>query len=230
MNKVMDMYHDLGWKMKSYRKSLNFTLKDVSVALNKSVANISKYESGNIAIPLDILIDFCRFINVDINYFLPNTTDATKPDTERHSMAFIDKAWVYWYKRTDNKIHVSAIECDNITGNAAFYFDINDDKNIYNCDYIYHGTVTYSDFNVNLFMQNIATPHDILTLSIPTISEEGDYKLALNTSINFRFQNVAIKQLVSRMPISDKEWLKQKLVISENDIANLRNTNFFTIT
>lgn len=66
-----NLYVDLGKKIRARRKVKHMTLNEMASALNKSVATISKYESGDIAIGVDVLIDICRVLNIDITTLLP---------------------------------------------------------------------------------------------------------------------------------------------------------------
>lgn len=226
----ISFYTTLGAKLRAFRKSQKITLAQLAKALNKSVATVSKYETGEIAIDIELLIDFCRYLDIDIHSLLPDTrTSGKNPLAERYMKHFVDRLYVYWFKGGENKIHVSAIENDNSTFNSTFYFDIKDIKNIYESDYIYTGSLSYSDTSIDYVFRSTVPPYDMLTLSIPTVSKEQTHRMSLLTTITFYYQRVAIKCLTSQTPVTNMDFLVKKLQISQEEIKALKNTNFFTI-
>lgn len=223
-------YITLGAKLRAFRKARKITLAQLAKALNKSISTVSKYETGEIAIDIELLIDFCRHLDIDIHTLLPGTCTAMQsPLTERYMKHFVDRLYIYWFKGGENKIHISAIENDNSTFSSTFYFDLKDVKNIYESDYMYTGSLSYSDTSIDYVFHNTVPPYDMLTLSIPTVSKEQTYRLSLLTTITFYYQRVAIKCLTSRTPVTNMEFLLEKLQISQEEIKTIKSTNFFTI-
>lgn len=224
------LYITLGAKIRAFRKARNITLAQMAKTLNKSISTISKYETGEIAIDIELLIDMCRYLDVDIRSLLPDTrTSGRNIPAERYMNYFVERLYVYWFKGGENRIHISAIENDNSTFHSTFYFDVKDVKNIYESDYVYTGTLSYSDTSIDYVFRNAVPPYDMLTLSIPTVSKEQDYRMSLLTSITFYYQRVAIKCLTSQIPVTNMEFLAKKLQISQEKIKTLKSTNFFTI-
>ena len=227
---VNSFYENLGRKLKAYRKAGNFTLLEVSKALNKSLPTVSKYEKGEIAIPLDVLVDLCSFFNLDISLLLPSTHVAKEhSQAERYRQNFIDRLYLYWYKGEDNKIHVSAIENDNSTLRSTFFFDIKEPADIYACSFIYTGSVTYSDTITNFEFKNTLPPYDILTFSVPTCAKEQEYKIGLLSTITFYYQNVAIKCYAAKEPVAEPRRLLDKLQLSAEELRRIRSSNFFIV-
>lgn len=224
------LYITLGAKIRAFRKARNITLAQMSKALNKSISTISKYETGEIAIDIELLIDLCRYLDIDIHNLLPDTrTSGRNLPAERYMNHFVERFYIYWFKGGENKIHISAIENDNSTLCSTFYFDVRDIRNIYESDYVYTGTLSYSDTSIDYVFHNAVPPYDMLTLSIPTVSKEQTYRISLLTSITFYYQRVAIKCLASQTPVTNMDFLIKKLQISQEDIKLLKSTNFFTI-
>ena len=70
-------YHDLGDKLKACRRAKKLTLQQIADVLGKSTSTVSKYENGEISIDLELLIQWCRFLNLDINTVLPSTAPSS---------------------------------------------------------------------------------------------------------------------------------------------------------
>lgn len=223
-------YTTIGARLRAFRKARKVTLAQLSKLLNKSISTISKYETGEIAVDLETLIDFCRCLDIDIHSLLPDTRTSRRDLlAERYMSHFVDRLYVYWFKGGENRIHISAIENDNSTFHSTFYFDIKSTQNIYESDYIYSGSLSYSDTSSDYVFYNIMPPYDMLTLSIPTVSKEQTYRISLLTSITFFYQRVAIKCLTSQTPVASMEFLTEKLQVTAEETKMLKSTNFFTV-
>lgn len=224
-------YKELGQKLKACRKMRGIPLKSIAKDLERSIGTVSKYENGEIIISLDVLLDYCRCIQIDPSVVLPPASDLTDSRQDRYTHLYIDQLWLYWYKKTTDRIHMSCIRCDNNTMKAELYFDLQDPKNRQSCLYLYQGKVVYSDHSISFFVQNTIAPYDTLTLNIPTMYKESEYRyrIGLSTGITFNYQNVGVKILASSDLISDRDFLIKKLTVSREEIRTLKKRNYFYI-
>ena len=65
-------------KLLDLREDKNLTQADIAKTLNVNQTTQSRYERGDINIPLDILIKMALFFNTSIDYIL-NLTNEKKP-------------------------------------------------------------------------------------------------------------------------------------------------------
>lgn len=225
-----DIYKDVGLKLKAYRRQRKLTIETVGKKLNRSTATISKYESGEIAIGLDVLRDYCSLLNMDMAKILEIGHEGEiSRENERYTSSFIEHLWVYWYKHSEKKIHINALECDNYTMTATFFHDVKDTKNVYDCDFIYHGDVIYSDHNIDFIFRNIGAPYDVITMRLPTLTRKKAYRIGMMLSTDFMYRSVGLKCLTSEKLITNNNFLVEKLKISASEIKWLREVNFFMI-
>lgn len=222
------IYQDLGAKLRSYRKIQQITLQKLSEVLNKSVATISKYEKGEIAVDLEVLIDWCRFLNVDVATLLPGTKK-TGQDEQRYAGSFADRLYLYSYLGHKNKLHLDVIEIDNDSMRATLYVDVAEVSNISGSNFIYSGKVIYSDVSTGFVFFNTLPPFDMITFNMPTLSEEQAYRIGMMSSMTFTYQNIAIKMLASSTPVTDKEFLQNKLQLSKEELRSIKQMNLFKI-
>ena len=70
--------------MKSYREKYNYSLEDLSKAINnqKNRQTLHKYETGKLNIPYDVLFEICRVFNIDGEVF----KEAPITDEERKKL------------------------------------------------------------------------------------------------------------------------------------------------
>lgn len=60
---------NIGEKIKTLRKEKKITQKQLAEMINKNIRTIQKYESCEIKIPLESLVDISRTLNVPLKYF-----------------------------------------------------------------------------------------------------------------------------------------------------------------
>lgn len=221
------LYENLGTRLRAHRKAQQLTLKQLAGALHKSLATVSKYEKGEIAVDLETLVDWCEYLNVDIASLLPGT-EKTDLQSQRYTGSYEERLYLYSYLGHKNKIHLDVIENDNVAMKSVFYLGVTDVNDLSTCRFIYSGSVTYSDSSTGFVFFNTAPPFDMMTLSLPTLSEQ-DYRIGMLSSITFAYQNIAIKVLASRVPLTDKEALVEKLMLSQEELTHIRQMNFFKI-
>ncbi len=74
--KHKDIYIDIGLKIKARRKELGYSQEKIAEILAVSTRLVQKYEKALVRIPLDILLNLCRILEVDLSYFLKEADSA----------------------------------------------------------------------------------------------------------------------------------------------------------
>lgn len=223
-------YRTLGAKLRSYRKTKHLTLKDLSTALNKSLATVGKYETGEIAPDLETLVTWCTYLNVDLGGLLPSTcTIQDSAYLNRYQNHFIDRLYIYYFKGGENKIHTCVIENDNQRLTAILYYDVKSVENIYESTFIYHGNVRYSDTATSFVFFNTEPPFDMLTFSIPFLQNNDGYRIGLFSTISFFYQRICTKAVASEYPIINLGFLCDTLQTTAKDVKEIRKANCFIL-
>lgn len=65
-------YTELGNNIKKARKKYGLTQKELGRLIFKSEVTIRKYESGSYRIPIEVLLNLCKILNIDLNTLLGN--------------------------------------------------------------------------------------------------------------------------------------------------------------
>ena len=223
-------YKFLGEKLRAHRKTKKMTIKEIAVEINKSIATVSKYEKGEIAIDVETLYKWCSFMNIDVQSLLPqNDASPVNENITRYKKHLFDKLYVYNYRSKGKKFYNAVIECDNKTCNVTMYLFAKDINNYFDCEFLYKGYVIYSDTHTSFVVRNINPPFDLLVLSIPTMSAKNEYIIGLLTSTTTHYENIALKTLVSESPITDTDLLEKKLKLTTEELKLIKATNFFII-
>lgn len=104
-----------------------------------------------------------------------------------------------------------------------------DASDIYHCSFVYSGKIIYSDVSISFVFFNMAPPFDMITFSMPALSEHSQYKIGMLSSITFYYQNIAIKVLVSETPMDNRNFLLEKLQFSPDDVKRIKQFNSFIV-
>ena len=154
-------YRTLGQKIKACRKAKGITLTELADTIHRSPASLSKYESGNVNIALDALVEICTALNVDIAEFLPATySDPDNVDILKYKEHFVDQLYIYWYSGDAKKVKSALIENSHPSMKSLLYFDTDTKHMEYQSNFIYHGEVTYSDTCIMFYYTNEEPPFD----------------------------------------------------------------------
>lgn len=72
-----DLFKFVGLQIKQRRKELKYSQEKLGELLDVTYTAIQRYENASAKIPLDNLLKFCRILEVDLNYFLPEYVNST---------------------------------------------------------------------------------------------------------------------------------------------------------
>lgn len=223
-------YEELGSKLRAFRKIKNMTLKDLAKELNKSASTISKYENGEIAISIDLLVDICQTLNIDIASLLPCTfTDKSSVPTAKYKNYFTDHLFIYWYNKELGKVKEATIENASTSNTSFLYFGSEDEKEYRKSDYIYTGTMTYSDTSTVFLYTNVLPPFDNIFIRLSSLIQKNSPRIGIMSCITSYYQGVTVKILASTTRVPNPESLKEQLIYTPEQIKNLKRTNFFIV-
>ena len=218
-------YEILGAKLRAFRKMRKMTIGEIAQEINKSIATVSKYEKGEIAIDIETLFVWCNFMEVDIASLLPKTsTESVNGQITRYQEHLVKRLYVYNYRSKKRNICSAVIECDNHMCKATMYLFVEDIKKYYECEYLYKGDVIYGDTHTNFVLRNSRPPFDLITLSVPTMSGKNGYTIGMLMSTTVHYENIAFKTLVSESPINDVRFLDEKLKLTAEELKNIKAT------
>ncbi len=228
---INTFYQALGTKLRTYRKIRKMTIGEIAREINKSIATVSKYEKGEIAIDIETLFTWCNFMGVNISSLFPDSqTNSVHEQIKRYQKHLFERLYFYNYKGKTRTLCNGVIECDNHTCKVRLYLFAKDIENYFDCEYLYEGSVTYSDAYTNFVVNNVHPPFDMIALSVPTMTGKSEYTIGLLSSTTTRYENIALKTLVSKKPVKDTQLLEKKLKLTSEDLKNIRSSNFFIVS
>ena len=220
----------VGQRIKKYRKSRGYTIEQFSTMINKSKATLSKYENGEVNIAIDSLVEICTALNVDISELLPATfIDLKNADILKYEKHLIDRLYIYWYNGELNKVKSAMIENSHPSMKSKIYFTTDAADSEYQSDFIYHGTVSYSDTSITFYYTNEAPPFDKVFIRMPLLFQKGRRQTGIMSCISLYYQGVTVKILVSHEPLTVTDEIRDEMLMTPEEIKELKRTNMLII-
>ncbi len=225
------LYQEIGYKIRSFRKTRNMTLSELADRIGKSIATVSKYESGEVAISIDALIDICKCFNIDPGVMLPMTsTSSDEVNTERYGKFYEELLYIYWYNGGQNRVRTALIDNRGSSrSHTALYMDINSPDEIEKATFIYTGKMDYSDTGTVFLYTNTMPPFDKMTVRVPSFTRRQPHRIGLMLALTYYYQNVAVKVIAASVPIKDPSSLLHELKLTNEEIKDIRRSNFLIV-
>ena len=223
-------YKTLGQKLKASRKAKGITLTELAEAVHRSPASLSKYENGEVNIAIDALVEICTALNVDISELLPATyVDLKNADILKYEKHLIDRLYIYWYNGEEKRVKKAMIENSHPSMKSKIYFVTDAENSEYQSDFIYHGTVSYSDTSITFYYTNEAPPFDKVFIRMPLLFHKDHPQMGIMSCISLFYQGVTAKIMVSKKPLTFTPELTKELFISPEEIKDLKRSNMLII-
>lgn len=225
------LYEDIGYRIRAFRRNRGMSISELAGHIGKSIATVSKYESGDVTISADVLVDICACLSIEPGTLLPTTVSQAKDsDATRYENYYEDNLYIYWYNGEQNRVRSAFI--DNTTGSrthSILYFDINSPDDIEKATYIYVGEMDYSDTGTVFLYTNSLPPFDKMALRVPSFTRGHPYRTGLVDSISLYYQSVATKIIITSSPVKDPTALMPKLKLSREELQRVRKTNLLIV-
>lgn len=217
----------------------NMTIRDLSAQLHVGTSTISKYENGKIAIDISTLFEIAGILEVNINqlvdykgYELPHREPVGSGNFFKRSDVF----FIYQYWGRNKRIYVSAMEIipdplSESRDNVLIYFEIENEFNYTKCDYLYSGTIAYSDSFTHISVENMYNPSDKVFITAKTSFQSKGSTTGLMMAISQSVRNpYAVKVVISPDHLTKDEDLVNLLLENDKEtIHELKRSNALII-
>ena len=230
----------VGSRIRLYRKMKNITIEVFAGLINKSKATVSKYENGDISIDIETLFIIAKALGISVNQLIDFDQDDLAPEDRlltEDSPYGKSRLYMYFYDGRRSRIVRSLIECSG-TGEgglcrATLYSELENYSNLYQCKYLYHGTMRkYDTFTIFMFENQNNKVERVFLYAINSFSHNGKMRglfSGLSTHSTQPILPVSFKFLLSPDVIEENEELKEQLVISKEDIKQIKKMNMFIV-
>ena len=181
-------------------------------------------------IAIDSLVEICTALNMDISELLPVMyVDLQNADILKYKKHLIDRLYIYWYNGEEKRVKNAMIENSHPSMKSKIYFVTDAENSEYQSDFIYHGTVSYSDTSITFYYTNEAPPFDKVFIRMPLLFQKGRRQTGIMSCISLYYQGITLKILVSHKPLTVTDEIRNELLMTPEEIKELKRTNMLII-
>lgn len=141
----------------------------------------------------------------------------------------INRGDIYWYNGEEKRVKNAMIENSHPSMKSKIYFVTDAENSEYQSDFIYHGTVSYSDTSITFYYTNEAPPFDKVFIRMPLLFQKGRRQKGIMSCISLYYQGITLKILVSREPLTVTDEIRNELLMTPEEIKELKRTNMLII-
>ena len=225
-------------RIRMYRTRQHMTIDTLARKLHVSTSTISKYENGRLALNVATLFEIADALNVSVNqltdYQAPGKPRLEKTD-ERSFFKRSNIFYMYQYFAIDRKIYHCVLEVqanpEHDYDDIILYYDVADEYNYTDAQYIYKGTMFVHDFITNIYCKNPYNESDDLSICAKATFSLKNTTTGLLIALSQSLRNpYAIKVIFSLNPLPMDDTLRAELSISDKTtLAELKRVNSLVI-
>lgn len=229
-----NLYKEVGKNIRFYRKLRHMTQKELGEKLYKSMACISKYESGQQPIDLHTIYKIADHLCISPTMLLPNQgiEDASTASRLVELPTFFQKSPLYLYLlRTDkNDVTTCVIDVQPDGQQVIIYFAVRDIDDYKACTHILFGTIAVCETNIRIYCSNPLLKGDftLLCIRMADLILNMEAPIAFITALSTSYRFISSKCVVSRTPIPNPKCLLEKLALDKSEISNIKRHNYFS--
>lgn len=226
-----NIYAEVGENIRFYRKLRHMTQKELGEKLFKSMACISKYESGHQSIELHTLYKIAEILSVPVSMLLPN--HAAEEDSVASELtalpAFFHKSPLFLYVMSPQKREVRTWAIDvqpNLQ--VSLYVDVKDPADMRSCKYIMFGKISVCETTLQIYCTTPLLKGDFVFICIRIADLITAAPTAFITSLDPNYHFLSAKSIITRTPAADPQSLLDALALSKADLENIKRRHHFS--
>lgn len=229
-----EFYEILGNNIRTFRRLQKITQQTLADKLHKSLACISKYEKGTVAIDLLTVYEIARALNVSHEMLLPDEerSELSRRDSFHILPPFFQHSPIFFYvlRSSSKSVSANALEIRRDTLQATMYVDIKDFADYKNCRYILFGDTICNESNIRFYCNNPLLCGDFMFLGCRTMYLISDDRVegcctTLSSSYQFRYS----RAIFSKTLFKDPDELVPALMMSKEDVNTAKKSGLFLI-
>jgi len=226
---MTDIYIQIGKRIRQYRKLNHCTLEQLAAHLCKSKSTVSKYESGEIAVTIDALMEIADFFGISAQQLMVFPPKQDAPAAKLNS-AYFDAGIYYCYYTVDcsNKILTGVLELTEGNGSeftAIYYSTVKDLSNYLDCEHLYYGTLQQYTGYANFIGKNQVNEAETMFINLLTPFNNNHVSIGITSAISEIYRMpMAFKFMVSRKKLTENE-LQKSILVTKEELSILKKYN-----
>lgn len=238
---------EIGAKIRFFRKRRHLTLQELADAIHKSRATTSKYENGTITIDIVTLYEIARVLGVRTEelLFIPSfETPGQNNSGQEETMGTVNgvptfftnlpRFFSYVFDGRTNRIMRCVFDVGGRIHTQKYqlrmYMNFTDYDSYQNCETTYEGSIEHFDVITTILLTNEESPAESALAQILAPYASAETKWGLFQALSSRpLMPVSTKMLFSKSRLKEDDALKKKLILSREDIRNMKYYNMLGI-
>ena len=223
----------VGARIRLYRQIKKLTLVALSEKIHKSKATLSKYETGEITVDVETLFDIAAALDIRPSQLLDVPfKDAEGPAVSEGGFFAGRRIYLYFYDGRSSRIirNLLVTGQDGGASGATLYYDLPSFQHPEECRNLYIGSVEYFDTVTNFYLtsQSNRIEHVSLCAANP-FDRRSQVPGMLSGLSRHPLLPVSIKCILSPQTLEESDALKEKLLLSQQDLKLIRSLNMFAL-
>lgn len=222
----------IGQSIRTYRRARHMTLEGLASAIHKSKATVGKYEQGTIALDVDTLFEIARTFGIKpAQLFIDLSRGKESPASGAQACG--RKEYLYFYDgRTGRMVRSLLVRGDG--GEAeppvTLFYNLPSFDEAARCRALYYGKLQEHDFVTNYLLENQSNGIEHVFICMMKPLDYSGRETGLLSGISSRqMLPVSAKCLLSDAQLPEDEALKNRLLLSKEDLRLTRRFNMFVV-
>lgn len=223
-----EFYQKLGAAIRAFRKLQNMTQKDLAQRLNRSLACVSKYEKGGVAIDVFTIYEIAAALSISPQMLLPSEGQSVQSDTLSENLPTIFRQrylYMYLYVGERHAIVPCCMEIQHDNAHVVLYVEPQDIHDRKSCKYLMAGEITCCETNVVVNTTNPLIPGDLVLMCFSRINLIQGRNIGICTTVTPTYRFRSAKCYLSAQPVTNTETLKEQLFFTKGEISYIRKNH-----
>lgn len=228
----MDISKQVGSQIRRYRQANRLTLEELARMVHKGKSTLSKYESGEIVVDVEVLAELAAALRVTPNELLRQ--DAPEDVSQQGPGDFSHREYLYFYDGRVKRVSRSVLEhyhtSDPDQMRAVLFYDVPSLEDSGKCRALYVGHMTRYAFISNYTFENQRSRTEQVFLYCIDRLESARVRVGVLSGLSFRTMTpVSVKILVTEEPQRETESFIQSLMLTKEDLKLTKKYNMLTL-
>lgn len=210
----------------------NMTQKQLAISIRKSLASISKYEKGEIAVDIETLQKIADQFGVGVEQFVPDTRTILQKPVQNviqlHPLFKHSPLYLYWYRGGSHSLVRHVIEVHPDTAQIACYMEVDDFSRYRDCRYMMFGTLSCRGPNTYLHATNPILEEDFMFACFSNVDLFESHMVGFLSCLNRSYHITSTKCFLSNTPTHSVEEILNAILVTKKELSEFKKSNFFT--
>lgn len=223
-----DIRKYVGQRIRLLRKQRQMTTQMLADKIGKSRSMISKYESGMISIDIVTLEQIAEALGYSLNAMIDYPAERKTEENVKNHLFDQRELFLYYYDGRREEIMKSylLVAREGEPNKVEYYLGVSEFEDFGQSDFIYKGKMYSYDLVTHFSLVNQTNPVDKLSICVLNPLHRNNVTWGILVALlSNPIAPYAVKVLVARQMLSDKEISKEKIIFSKEELKRIQKYN-----